>query len=127
MTPFNYSPIQLAWLAALKSGEYAQTQKFLCAQKDGKRSYCCLGLGCEIVNKLMPSELPELTNQCVEFDSQSTQLSSRAMNALGVRDSMGRSHSGARSLVTLNDGEGFTFPQIAAAIEANPEDYLYSA
>lgn len=41
--------IKSKWLAALRSGEYAQTSQVLSRVEDGKRSYCCLGVLCEVM------------------------------------------------------------------------------
>ena len=44
--------IKTAWVAALRSGEYTQGQRAL-RQRDpitGKLSYCCVGVGCNIIS-----------------------------------------------------------------------------
>lgn len=43
--------VKTAWLAALRSGEYKQTDGQLkIANRDGTFSHCCLGVLCEIID-----------------------------------------------------------------------------
>ena len=63
------------WLVALRSGEYKQTRNVLIRdEKDGSRSYCCLGVLDEITKDENPEFLmwgdrrqltPSIMSQCV--------------------------------------------------------------
>ena len=39
---------QEAWVQALESGEYEQTESYLRTDTEGVNGYCCLGVACEI-------------------------------------------------------------------------------
>lgn len=43
--------VKALWLDALRSGEYEQGQNFLHSEKDGKHTYCCLGVLCDLAVK----------------------------------------------------------------------------
>ncbi len=60
--PYSYSPLQLAWLAALKSGTYLQGREQLTQIADGKKLHCCLGVACVVINELA-STLEMETNE----------------------------------------------------------------
>jgi len=45
-----------AWIKALESGEYKQERGYLCQVRGSKRSYCCLGVLCDITH--IPSQGP---------------------------------------------------------------------
>lgn len=36
------------WIKALRSGEYKQTEGFLCSVNNGIESFCCLGVLCDL-------------------------------------------------------------------------------
>ena len=46
-TPEQQKANRDKWVAALRSGEFEQTQEVLVLEDDdGKKSYCCLGVAC---------------------------------------------------------------------------------
>jgi hypothetical protein len=103
------------WVAALRSGEYKQTQTVL---HDGD-GYCCLGVLCRVLGKQFA---PAYTNheRAVYLCEGSTVLLPRV-----VRDEAGmKSDSGAfgvaRSLADLND-KGVPFDEIASLISEHWE------
>lgn len=40
----------ILWIEALKSGKYQKGVGALGVEKDGEWSYCCLGVGCKVLN-----------------------------------------------------------------------------
>lgn len=40
------------WLEALESGEYKQGKNYLRLSLNGEPEYCCLGVACDVANKL---------------------------------------------------------------------------
>lgn len=107
------------WVAALRSGEYAQAREVLLARgedDEAKLSYCCLGVACAVaisegVEESFPhetydwdEELPESIRRWLGLKDRSGQLAER------VDD---RAH-----LIGLNDDAGYTFAQIADVIES---------
>ena len=110
-------PLLDKWLAALRSGEYRQTQEVMSDRRGG---YCCLGVlqkcatGRVTPDHAADDELPSmawLKRNNVEFKTQglwaaqSPFLPSLCMSAASAND------------------DGFTFPEIADAIEACAEGY----
>jgi hypothetical protein len=83
------------WTAALRSGEYEQTSKFL--KKDGK--HCCLGVACEVWDLDIKNGYFELHRSGLDED---------LMNAF----------------ITMNDNRQLSFSQIANYIEYNKEKIL---
>lgn len=133
----EYTPEQIQenrrkWLEALRSGEFKQTTGVLARQNDdGKYGYCCLGVACEIsgvasrdltrgyddrVRKVYGENeadltLPEEVRAWLGVETDSPNLASPVV----VNDD-GDDETG---LTILNDDYGFTFEQIADAIEQN--------
>lgn len=120
-----------AWLEALRSGKYKQTTGKL---KSRNGAYCCLGVLCEV------AEVPKKFNGFDYTygpedgkswkDRSSTSLPTQAMEWLGVTISepklakpvtitKGGIERQVSSLITLNDDYGWSFAQIADAIEEN--------
>lgn len=68
--------IKAKWLAALRSGEYKQTQGTLhYRDRQGNDSYCCLGVLCEITENCT-SDYDEAHEQFVYHYGSSSSLSS---------------------------------------------------
>lgn len=121
-----------AWLEALRSGKFRQTTGKL---KSRNGAYCCLGVLCEV------AEVPKRWNGFdytygVEDDKDyyavsDTALPTMAMEWLGVKD--GAPHLATpvivkdkdgdvhreTNLIELNDTYGWSFEQIADAVEKN--------
>jgi len=51
------------WIKALESGEYKQGRKYLCRIRGDERSYCCLGVLCEVAH--IPEQ--KKTTHAVEY------------------------------------------------------------
>jgi hypothetical protein len=108
-----------AWVKALRGRRFKQAKHYLYA---GSNQYCCLGVACKLYqeqHKLgkTPSYLKVKQETC---------LPDEVMDWLGLAD-----HEGCyvdrgdpdclNHLTNLNDNKGFTFKQIAAVIESEPE------
>lgn len=96
------------WVAALRSGEYTQTQMAL--KSNG--SYCCLGVLCKVVGEKFDSN-----ERCL---NEGTLLPSKVQKKSGLKSNDG-SRPGKRDLANLND-EGYSFKKIAAIIEKEYKD-----
>jgi hypothetical protein len=133
---FRHSPLQARalWVQALRSGEYDQGYEMLCDTKDGKRSFCCLGVLCDLFTKLEPQavaakqfEVAELVGK-VSYDGNDSCLPDLVMEWAGLATGTGLykwtddDGDHATDLTEDNDG-GKTFRQIADIIEAH-EDTL---
>ena len=96
------------WIAALDSGEYKQGHCEL--QNSG--GYCCLGVGCKVIiqanlisftgngfiDGLQPVDQPAAPKWLINIDEEFNEKT-------------------GRSLISLNDSYGFTFPEIATLLE----------
>ena len=106
------------WLAALRSGDYKQTVKRL-HRPDG---FCCLGVACDLFNS--DGWDVDLNWGTDAFSDQTLPEDvSRWLFDLWEADPVVYiKHSDEwMSLTSLNDGQGYTFEQIADALE---ETYL---
>jgi hypothetical protein len=98
------------WVKALRSGKYRQTTGKLVETSGKKPAYCCLGVGCKVL------ELPKDT----WVGSTDLDEVLDAQDMLGI-DSVGKLPRGhgiedAEDLVDLNDSKGYNFKQIANVI-----------
>lgn len=137
------------WVAALKSGEYTQGFGALEYVVNGTRKNCCLGVATRVFmgenpDALEPSVSDELVNHTneensaykIEFKYQSDDedypeasepdnLPSPVMEWLGIDysdpdfDLYDPDARETASAVDLNDGDNYTFIQIANVIEKN--------
>lgn len=95
------------WIKALRSGEYQQGTGFLCQLKNGKETYCCLGVLADI-----------------EYDGFWEAESKVESAGSNWKIEMSSTHYGAHligdhdvsELINMND-EGKTFEEIASWIE----------
>lgn len=101
------------WIEALESGEYEQGYRRLCSGG----YYCCLGVGHVVVAGSNPS-----------IDSHL--LSADVTDALGLRSYAGayvqpnNATVTSRYLFKLNDEKKKTFPEIAAILRNDPQNYF---
>ncbi len=141
---YNFTPAQLAWLAALESGKYEQGHGRLTTYvSQDKQYHCCLGVACVLYQENVGTLSPKIhedthtyhgTKECIMYDKDKFYVPAEVQNALGLRDNQGtfaklvtRSNDKfpCSSLASMND-EGMTFAEIAAYIRANPENVFKS-
>jgi hypothetical protein len=115
------------WVAALRSGDYQQTVGKLGRDYNGERSYCCLGVLCELAAK--EELIPEATvsNDTVFYNHNVTMPPEELDGVLdgepftwNVKTPEGLREEHPRqtiSLVDLNDTFYYSFNQIADLIE----------
>lgn len=132
------------WLEALRSGEFGQVKSLLGrVDANGDVGYCCLGVACEVAIK---NGLDLTRNVVVEYpdteeertivvygkEREHLTLPLPVAEWLGLgaetspelvvaynedSETYGEERLPERNLTSLNDGAGFTFEQIAAAVE----------
>lgn len=95
--------LKAKWVAALRSGQYEQTQRTL---KD-LRGYCCLGVLCAVTNPNGWSD----GEWFYEKDGSESELPKTFRKAIGM------SYSQEEELIRLNDEEQVDFTVIADHIE----------
>ncbi len=111
--------IKKKWIAALRSGDYVQGKKRLRTNKDGKTSFCCLGVLCNLHAQAHPEIAAKQTSPAKYLHSdqvlpQAVQDWARLTSPVGEFLKIGEFY---RSLAYHND-DGRTFAEIADAIEA---------
>jgi len=102
--------VKKAWVEALRSGEYEQTDGGLCY--DGK--YCCLGVLCEIDERVTPIRY-STKDVAYEIGDGPFEL---GVLPREFRDLIGITPQQESIVIKMNDG-GTGFPEIADYIEAN--------
>lgn len=128
-------PKQKAWIAALRSGEYAQGIGTLRAIRDGVDRFCCLGVMCDVAQKAGWTEnlwclvwphsgkyrFGEHSNS---FRHNRSPLREPAVNTPNesMRNLFALS-DGFRKLMAMND-EGAPFSEIADALEREPARFF---
>ena len=153
MSDYKFTEAQLAWLEALESGGYAQTQEVL--QDD--TGYCCLGVGCRVAEshglKVAVDGLGRLEDTTLEIQQETEDF-------LGLKNSGGEFLSYTKapqdlrvevrdwvienldleedledlshdldiyfSLASLNDQLYLTFSQLAKVIRQFPHYLFYT-
>jgi hypothetical protein len=111
------------WITALRSGEYTQGCRALCRVVGGSKTYCCLGVLCDLYQKNQTKNKkkklivkPETTGASViVFNNKSGVLPIAVQNWAGMSSFRGTFFSGP-DLVKMNDN-GKTFIEIADHIE----------
>lgn len=141
-TPLN--PNAEAWVAALRSGDYKRGQAALHELVGGDRDnplFCCLGVACDLFAQAHPDQgrwLP-VTGWILGFSTASKPRELMYL-PIEVSDWLGLKRYGnfdnnengeffepsimgptRKTLVSLNDEEGYSFEQIADVIESQPE------
>jgi hypothetical protein len=108
--------IKKQWIAALKSGDYEQTQYVLHSTSNG---YCCLGVLCDLYQKAHPDKSEWVGDQhSFEFRIKGGPLSeewSRNRLPIAVKEWAGLPQWRATNLSDLND-TGKSFLTIAEKI-----------
>lgn len=133
---FQYTPEQTAWLEALESGEYKQCRFVLCNANEN--SYCCLGVACEIANKLRPGIVDITVSEVLVYHNTGLRPDKVKVKVYGSESSVlpfaierlfrlysrnGKDRSCPTALSELNDN-GKSFKEIAAIIRANPQNFF---
>src|ERR1700741_2719270 len=74
-----------AWIAALESGEYKQGHMRLATMRPDGVAYCCLGVGCNVLN------VPEICEDdgSIGFYREYKLLPKEAVDLLGLRTNSG--------------------------------------
>lgn len=128
--------VKAQWVAALRSGNYEQTTGVL---KSTQGQYCCLGVLCDLAVQAGVVKLSEYHDDEVEgepvlhgygygptddFNDPGTttgELPEEVVKWAGLTwtNPDVNYHDGSVSLITANDSEGFSFNEIADAIEAS--------
>lgn len=104
------------WVTALRSGAYQQGRKALRTTADGKDSYCCLGVLCDIVAPEGWTAYVIDSKDHWQHDDQGDVPSGRLLDYIGLR-----SRRLMEKLVTMNDTDQASFETIAQWIETNLE------
>lgn len=119
-TKFKFGPIQTLWLESLENNPERQTTHKLGVKSEDGLSYkaCCLG-----EYGLIAGKCKWVGNRLQDGAYFGTLVESNL--DLGLRSSAGTPKNIKHgSLANLNDHQGKTWPEIAAIIRANPEEYL---
>ena len=136
-----------AWVDALRSGDYEQGTSFLHTVEADYSLFCCLGVACDLFATAYPEagawvKMSSTTRTDALFDAAKkfVTISDVALKnlPLEVCDWLGLApithpdlstwghnkfvefNNGSDSLIRLNDGELYTFDQIADVIESEP-------
>ena len=104
--------IKAKWVAALRSGEYAQGEGYL---KDLQGRHCCLGVLCEISAAETGFGIPENLSET----TQDEYLGYTVKEWAGLENCHGAlvCIDGAQHNLTIHNDNGKTFLEIADAIE----------
>lgn len=116
------------WIAALRSGEYAQTRGILAKvslQRPGYREYCCLGVAKMVYHGAFNERWTHIADLAQDHEIQDT---------FGFRDGSGAFNGvitipgkgTAVSFVSCNDSLGMSFSEIADMIEEH-RDIVFSS
>lgn len=108
--------LKTKWLEALRSGEYKQTQGAL--ECDG--SYCCLGVLQMVAEGKVETVPTRMDDGTISWESKGLPTP-QFYERHGIVGSSGSSSIHPLNLVEMNDGELYTFEQIADVIEEKVE------
>jgi hypothetical protein len=123
-----------AWVAALRSGKYEQTEGILTQiSADGSVSHCCLGVACELaknagLSMVVYDNEDEWYTTKRSYDGQLSVLPSTVKVWLGLNDESGCADEPMQrytSLAELNDSGCFSFGHIAEIIESDPKGLFH--
>jgi hypothetical protein len=101
------------WVAALRSGDYPQTQNELC----NSEGYCCLGVLCDIVDN---TKWKNSEDGVISYDFGDSQHNEFPAIRWLVNVSLG--YVTAQYLSTLNDEKHYDFHDIAQWITDNVKE-----
>jgi hypothetical protein len=109
-------PNQERWLAELESGKWKQGR----GQLGDKHGYCCLGVACEA---LIPDGKQDYHGAFQWFDHGGV-APNELVAKLALYSKDGRSRDACNSLISMNDSDQKSFPEIAAIIRSDPSIYF---
>lgn len=114
------SEIKKLWVSALRSGNYKQGGGALCRWIDGRLTYCCLGVLCEIAVDHDVTAKYKLLDGVHIYGDASAGLPEQVQQWADLKYTNPPVDIGDRhtSLIQLNDDDGLSFSQIADIIEA---------
>lgn len=118
-----------AWVAALRSGDYKQSKRFLTRIDENGDivGHCCLGVACVLAVEASIIPKPTRDGGCLEYDGYTFMLPGTVQEWLGLSTSEGYFGTASEGILTsLNDNEGKTFDEIADVIESEPEGLFKS-
>jgi hypothetical protein len=120
------------WLKALESGKYRQTKAVLVHDRDGHKSYCCLGVACKVYKDVVdPDFKMPYPDSSVSLDE--VEVVREAFGFDGGSAALTEKVNGYEFLTACNDGltedessDGkayprLTFKQIAKLVRENPK------
>ncbi len=113
--------IKAKWIAALRSGQYDQTQGRLRSPlTDEYNKFCCLGVACDVYDSGGWKKLEQIGKNPPVWNHVATDRSySQASLSYHMMAVLGICSSTQAHLINMNDKEGKTFAEIADWIEAN--------
>lgn len=124
MSSFVLGPNQTKWIEALESGKYQQGKGVL--HRD-TGAMCCLGVAANIFaeeNGIVPEQIKSGRYAgCYKYKDTTTVAPEYVIDALSLRDSIGSAEHQV-ALVSLNDGDGYNFANIAGVLRKNAEFYF---
>lgn len=102
------------WVEALRSGCYAQGQKYLRQTTDGGDTYCCLGVLCDVIDRSRWLHRSRGDGKAYRWDRDA-----RAVNSIPFDEAQAIGLGGKiqNVLMHMNDMLGCTFYDIAYYIE----------
>lgn len=115
------------WVAALRSGEFAQTSGVLTDARNNQPQHCCLGVACELYRREVGDLKVKATTTdsgrvIVKYDGSASYLPIKVQEWLDLRSPSGAYVNG--SLTSDND-KGTPFKGIADIIESEPADLFF--
>lgn len=118
--------IKDAWVKELRSGKYKQARLALGLVNDlGEKSFCCLGVLCEMAVEAGVIEKPTLAGDTLVYNNESTLLPERVMEWAGLDNDKGGAPfeggvwAGGHYLSEVNDEVDSSFKDIAYLIESS--------
>lgn len=120
------------WMRALETGEFEgrkfkQGTKTLRKFVEDKSLHCCLGVACEIYNKMNPKSRLKIgrSNGTFDYDGETGGLPSKVVKWLGIKTKNGELQPAVKNfrsnLVDMNDG-GMPFKEIAKVLRKHRDN-----
>jgi hypothetical protein len=103
------------WITALRSGEYRQGVNRLCTIVNNQKSYCCLGVLCEVLD-LPPGGYP-IQNKTGQMSFEWKGATLITSLSADLRNNIGLTLKQQDRLIAMNDNEGASFEEIATYLE----------